>query len=91
MQETRVWSLIFEDQTCHEATKPMWYNCWACAPEPGGHNYWAHMLQLLKPVCPRARASQQEKPWQREGGTSQLESSPYLPQLEKTPRAAVMT
>ena len=28
-----------EDPTCHGATKPV------------HHNYWAHMLQLLNPVC----------------------------------------
>ena len=39
LQETPVWSLVQEDFTCHRATKPM------C------HNYWAQVLQLLKPVC----------------------------------------
>ena len=39
LQETPVWSLVQEDFTCHGATKPM------C------HNYWAQVLQLLKPVC----------------------------------------
>ena len=37
MQGTLAWSLIREDPTCHRATKPM------C------HDYWAHVLQLLKP------------------------------------------
>ena len=37
-------SLFWEDPTWHEATKPV------C------HHYWAHVLQLLKPVCPRAHA-----------------------------------
>ena len=27
---------------------------WACALEPGNHNYWASMPQLLKPACPKA-------------------------------------
>ena len=26
------------------------HNCWACALEPGSHNYWAHVPQLLKPT-----------------------------------------
>ena len=39
--------------------------------------------QLPKPKCPRARASEQERPPQGETHTWQLESSPYSPQLEK--------
>ena len=38
MQGTWVWSLVREDPTCSEATKPV------C------HKYWACMLQLLKPA-----------------------------------------
>ena len=34
MQETRVRSLIGEDPTCHEATKPVRHNYRACALEP---------------------------------------------------------
>ena len=30
-------------------TKSVSYNCWACALEPRSHNYWAHVLKLLKP------------------------------------------
>ena len=36
MQGIRVRSLVWEDPTCHETTKPM------------GHNYRTHVLQLLK-------------------------------------------
>ena len=36
-QGTRVWSLAWGDSTCHGATKPV------------SHNYWACMLQLVKP------------------------------------------
>ena len=35
---------------------------WVCTLEPGDHNYWDHMQQLLKPECPRAHALQQETP-----------------------------
>ena len=38
MQGTRAQSLVWEDSTCQGATKPL------------HHNYWAHMLQLLKPM-----------------------------------------
>ena len=31
-----------------EATKPMSWNYWACAPEPMSCNYWAYMLKLPK-------------------------------------------
>ena len=46
-------------------------------------NYWAHLLQLLQPVDPKAHALQQEKPLHWEVHTLQLKSSPHLPQLEK--------
>ena len=51
MQGTRVLALAWEDPTCHGATKQVHHNYWACALEPKSHNYWAHMPQLLKPVC----------------------------------------
>ena len=38
MQGTQVWALVREDPTRLGATKPM------------RHNYWAHVLQLLKPA-----------------------------------------
>ena len=78
MQETRVWSLIWEDPTCQGATKPMCHNYWACALEPGSRNYWAHEATA------EARAPQ-EKPPQWEACAPQLESSPCYLQLEKSP------
>ena len=38
MQSTQVRAPVWEDPMCCEATKPV------------RHNYWAHVLQLLKPV-----------------------------------------
>ena len=71
MQGTRVRALVWEDPTCHGATKPVSHNYWACAPEPPNHHYWARVPQLLSPCSavteapvPRARALQQEKPLQ---------------------------
>ena len=62
-------------------TKLMSHNCWACALELGNHNYRAHVLQLLKPVRPRAGAPQQEKPPQREASAPQPGvASPSSPQ-----------
>ena len=53
------------------ATKPMHHSYWACALEPGNHNYEAHVLQLLKPVHPRSCAQQQEEKAQWEAHTLQ--------------------
>ena len=39
------------------------------ATEHLGHNYWAHVLQTLKPVCPRTRALQRDKQPQWEART----------------------
>ena len=54
MQETLVWSLIQENPTCCGAAKPICPSYWACALEPGSHNYWVHAPQLLKPACPKS-------------------------------------
>ena len=48
MQGTRVRSLVWEDPTCYGATKPV------------HHNYWAHVLQLLKPVLSNKRSHHTE-------------------------------
>ena len=45
MQGTQVRALVREDPPCHEATKPVSYNYWACALEPASHNYWACALE----------------------------------------------
>ena len=60
-------------------------NYWAGAPDPGSHNYWTHMPQLLKLTCPRAHGLQQEKPPQWEAHALQIESSPHSPQLKESP------
>jgi len=41
--------------------------------EPTSQDYWAQVLQLLKPECSRAYAPQQEKPQQGEAHALQLE------------------
>ena len=53
------------------------------------HNYWARVLWLLKFTHPRAYDLQQEKPPQQEALTPKLESSPHLPQLEKSSHTEV--
>ena len=68
MQGTRVQALVWEDPTCCGATKPMVrHNCWACTLEPVSLNYWARVLQLLKPthlepVLRNKRSHLNEKP-----------------------------
>ena len=60
-----VQSLIQEDPICQGAMKSRHHNFWGYAPEPRGHDYQAHMLQLLKPSYRKACALKQEK---RENG-----------------------
>ena len=52
----------------------------------GSCNHWAHVPQLLKPVCPRACALKPENPLEWEAYALQIESSPPVPQLEKKPQ-----
>ena len=54
----------------HVPLKPLPYNYWVCALEPGNLNYWAHALQYW------ASALQQEKPLQREACTLQQRVAP---------------
>ena len=54
------------------------HNYWACTPEPRSCNYWAHVPQLLKPVCPRAHAPQREKTLQWEAWVPQWKVAPTL-------------
>ena len=68
IQETRLWSLIWENSHMSEAIKPLPHNFWACALEPGSCTYWnLHTLG--------AHALPQEKPLQWEGCSLQLEKS----------------
>ena len=84
MQGTQVRALVWEDPTCHGATKPVRHNYWACALEPEAttteptcHNYWAHVLQLLKPVCLEPVLRNKRSP------RTATKSSPCSPKLEK--------
>ena len=70
MRGTQVHALVQEDPTCLGATKPV------------RHNYWAHVPQLLKPVClepvlRNKRNHRNEKPVHRN------RVAPCSPQLEK--------
>ena len=44
------------------ATKSVYHNYWACAPELVSHSQWAHVLWLLKPEHWELGAPEQEKP-----------------------------
>ena len=66
MQETRVWSLVWEDPTCHGATKPMCHNYCAsnsrnCKLQPPSGS-----AAITEAHTPRACAPKQEKPLQWE-------------------------
>ena len=90
MQGTRVGVLVWEDPTCHGATKPMHHNYWACALEPASHNYWAHVPQLLKPmrlepVLRNKRSHCNEKP------VHHNEEHPPFAATRESPHAATKT
>ena len=51
MQEIQDQSLDQEDFSCCRETKSMDHSYGACALEPGSHNYRAHGLRMLRPVC----------------------------------------
>ena len=81
MEDTRVWSLTWEDPTCGE-NMLVCHNYWACALEPGSCTYWARVPQLLRPACPQL---QQEKSLQWEACVPELESSLHSPEPKKSP------
>ena len=58
--ETRVWSLVWEDPTCHEATKPLYHNYWAHALEPGSWNCWS--LHAREATAMRSSYTTREAP-----------------------------
>ena len=51
MPWTQVWSLVWEDPTCHGPAKTEHHSYWVSTLEPWSHNYWAHTLWLLNPMC----------------------------------------
>ena len=64
MQETQVWSLLWEDPTCCMATKQAHHNYSASAPEPRSHNYRAHGPQLPKYALSLCSATEKPPQWQ---------------------------
>ena len=66
MQGTWVWSLVWEDPTCHRATKPVNHNYWApgiqTTREPVCLSYWR--LHSLEPTRHNQRiCAPQQRPW----------------------------
>ena len=55
MQETEVWSLVWEDAMCQGATKPVRDSYWACALEPRRGNFWGP--RALEPVLATREAT----------------------------------
>ena len=74
MQGTWVWSLVWEDPVCHEATEP-------CALEHASYNYWSHTPQLRSPHA-QSLWSTREATAERRPCTA-MKRSPHSPQLEK--------
>ena len=71
-QGTRVRFLVWEDPTCHRATKPMGHNYWACTLELGSpnessrHNEKPAYCNEEEPLLTATRErTQQEDPAQR--------------------------
>ena len=62
MQDTRVQSPVQEGPTCHVATKPVYYNCWACALEP--RSSITEAQATLEPVLHNKQGHCNEKPMQ---------------------------
>ena len=83
VQEIWVRSLAQEDSTCCGATKPTCHTFCSPALEPTTHNYWDHRLQLPKPLLPRGRALQQERPPQWEACVLQPRVVPVAATREK--------
>ena len=74
MQGTRVRALVWEDPTCHGATKLV------------HHNYWARVPQLAttpEARMPTAQAPQQTEATAMRSRSTATKSSPRLLQLEK--------
>ena len=53
IQGTRVASLVWEYSSCRGTAASMCHKYWARALGSARHSYWACVLQLLKPACPR--------------------------------------
>ena len=87
IQGTQFQSVVWEDPTRCGANKPMHHNYWACALGPTVRNYWARMLQLLKPTRPRAHAPQLLKPAHSSARGLQLLSLCVATTEARVPRA----
>ena len=85
-QKTWVQSLIREDPTWYREGKSFCHNYEAYALDPRSHECWAHVPQLVKPACLRARPLQQEKPLQWEALALQLKKSPPINEVPAQPK-----
>ena len=71
MKETQVWFLVWEDPTCHGATKPVRHDYWGpCALPPAGHSKRSlrnekpmnHSKERPTPATLREACWQQQRP-----------------------------
>ena len=85
MQGAPVRSLVWEDPTCHRATKPE-----SCS-------YWLHTLQLLKPARPEQSLCSATREAKRSPHTTRKSSPPHpitrplLTTTRESPTAATQT
>ena len=77
MQDTQIWSPVWEDATCHLTANPVCSKYWACALGPGNHNYWAQAPRTCALQQEQAGRSLQWKAWTLQ------QSHPHFPQLQK--------
>ena len=94
--ETRVWSLSQKDPTCLSITRPVWHNCWACAPKPGSQDhracapgpgsrsYWSWCGAEPAVHSKRSRCSEKPEHTPREGlSCAATREKPWRPSTSK--------
>ena len=84
MQETQVWSLIWEESTWCGAAKPVYRNYWAWDSRAQEPKLLSPHAAAAEACVPQKLCSAQDKPRQREAHAPHLESCPGLLILEKS-------
>ena len=65
MQGTRLWSLVWEDSTCHRATKPVCHNYWSLGSGTREPQLLSPRAATTEPMFHNKRSHHNEKPQQR--------------------------
>ena len=85
MQVTWVRALVWEDPTCHGATKPVHQNYWARVPQLLSPRATTTELTHLEPMLRNKRSHHNKKPAHRN------EEKPPLAATTESPHAAMKT